>query len=129
MKSQVDLLLLALEARSVDLEQAMAELGAAEENYIVASRLAQSYLVVGDTLKVNVALVKQPYVEESALLDWTGRFAAAAALALVVGVLGALALDRAFGGRASIVSVALTAPPPRPRRPPPTRFAHLTRRL
>lgn len=97
---------------------AQAELDAAEENYVIASRLEQAYEVVARTLKVDVVVERGPHLKGGGSLDWAGRLGAAAAFGLVVGVLGALALE-ALARRG--VGAGRTAPgaAERPRSPAP----------
>ncbi len=125
--------------RSSDLERAVSELGAAEENYQVASRLAQSYQVVGDLLTVNVTTLREPQLDTAGKLDWLARLGAAAAFAAVVGVLGALALDRIprrGGGSMRAgnpkpkphAQPVNPSPPPAPERPRTTAYSPAKRR-
>jgi hypothetical protein len=83
----------ALDQSATEVREAVAELEAAEENYEVASRLAQSYEVVGDLLSVEVFTLQEPHLVEAGVLSYVSRFAAAAAFALVAGVLGAFGLE------------------------------------
>jgi hypothetical protein len=105
-----------LNQRSSDLERAISELRAAEENHEVASRLAQSYQLVGDLLTVNVTILREPQLQTAGNLDWLARLGAAAAFAAVVGVLGALALGQVSGRRRR--SVPASNPRPDPQAPP-----------
>jgi hypothetical protein len=72
---------------------AQQELGAAQENYQVASRLQQSYEIVARMLRVDLISERAPYLKGGAALDWAGRMGAAVAFGVVVGVLGALGLE------------------------------------
>jgi hypothetical protein len=69
------------------------QLTAAEENYVTASRLAQSYEVVATTMKAQAFTVVGPHVESAGVGSPAGRIGAAVAMGLLVGVIGALALD------------------------------------
>ena len=87
---------------------AQQELGAAQENYQVASRLQQSYELVARMLRVDVVTERTPYLKGGAALDWAGRMGAAAAFGVVVGVLGALGLE--VLARRRLLAIAPPAP-------------------
>ena len=110
-----------LNQRSGSVQQATAELQAAEQNFEAASRIAQSYELVAQQLVVSVTVLKDAHAPRAGVLDWTARLAAAAAFAVVVGVLGALALERISGRgrRAAPTAPPRPAPQPLSRNPPP----------
>ncbi len=72
---------------------------AAQENYVTAAKLAQSYEVVANTMKANAVTVTAPYIPSSGTGSLAGRLGAAVAIGLLVGVLGALALSYASSRR------------------------------
>ena len=74
---------------------AQQQLKAAEENYETAAKLAQSYEVVATTMKAQAFTVVAPHVQSSGVGSTKGRLGAAVAIGLLVGVIGALALDYA----------------------------------
>lgn len=74
---------------------AQQQLKAAEENYATASKLAQSYEVVAATMKARAFTVVAPHVQSAGVGSTSGRLGAAIAIGLLVGVIGALALDYA----------------------------------
>lgn len=80
------------EAASGDIYAELA-LAAAQENYQVAERLFQSYDVVGQTMKASVGQQERPHLTGNGPLDWSARLGAALAFGLVVGVIGAAALE------------------------------------
>ena len=80
----------------------------------MASRLAQSYEVVGEQMTVLVTTAKEPQQEGRGVLDWLARFAAAAAFAAVVGVLGALALEQVSGKGSHPAATTISRPAPQP---------------
>ncbi|MDI6857844.1 MAG: hypothetical protein QME71_05980 [Dehalococcoidia bacterium] len=94
LRQEVQQLATAIDESGTRAQQALTELAAAEENYEVASRLAQSYEVVGDLMQVGVFTVKAPHLEETGVLSYASRFAAAGAFALVAGMLGAVGLGQ-----------------------------------
>ena len=85
---------------SPDDRVAQQQLKAAEENYETAAKLAQSYEVVATTMKAQAFTVVAPHVESAGVGSTRGRFGAAIAIGLLVGVIGALALDYASRRRA-----------------------------
>lgn len=91
-------------------------LAAARENYQVAERLAQSYEVVGQTMKATVAQQERPHLTRSGPLDWSARLGAALAFGLMVGVIGTAALEAWSRRRAAAEGptepVYETSPPP-----------------
>lgn len=97
LKQEVGLLATAIDESGTQAQEAITELAAAEENYEVASRLAQSYEVVGDLMQVGVFTVKAPHLEETGVFSYASRFAAAGAFALVAGMLGAVGLEQLRG--------------------------------
>ncbi len=111
------------------MQQATAELQAAEQNYEAASRIAQSYELVAQQLTVSVAVLKGPHAAREGVLDWAARLAAAAAFAAVVGVLGALALEQISrrGSRAAPTATPRPAPQPLSRNPSPPAGVRLTK--
>ena len=72
---------------------AQQQLKAAEENYETAAKLAQSYDVVASTMKVQLIPSVAPHIQTSGVGSTRGRLAAAVAIGLLVGVIGALAID------------------------------------
>jgi hypothetical protein len=76
---------------------------AAQENFETASRLAQSYDVVARTMNVRMLTSDAPHNTSSGVGSTAGRFGAAIAAGLLVGVLGALALDFARNRRAPVL--------------------------
>lgn len=94
LREEVEQLATAIDESGTQVQQALTELAAAEENYEVASRLAQSYEVVGDLLQVGVFTVQEPHLRETGVLSYASRFAAAGAFALVAGMLGAVGLGQ-----------------------------------
>lgn len=70
------------------------ELAAAEENYKTASMLVQSYDTVAATMKAQAFTVKAPHEYRGGLGSWPARLGAGVAIGLLVGVVGAIALDR-----------------------------------
>ncbi len=129
LRQEVQSLQSTLDQQSASLAQATSELSAAEENFQVASRLAQSYEVVGDQMTVLVTTAKEPQQEGRGVLDWLARFAAAAAFAAVVGVLGALALEHVSGNGSHQAATATPrmAPQPLTRNPPPPTRVNLAK--
>ena len=124
-----------LQERLPALQVANREMTAAEDNYYMAASLVQSYETIAQNITVGLPVLRPPSVDNTGTLDWLGRLSAAAAFALVVGVIGALVLDRLWSGsgkskRARVErlrpeSVAaqsrqtltmLTRTPPKPRR-------------
>ena len=85
---------------SPDDRVAQQQLKAAEENYETAAKLAQSYEVVATTMKAQAFTVVAPHVESAGVGSTRGRLGAAIAIGLLVGVIGALALDYASRRRA-----------------------------
>jgi hypothetical protein len=69
------------------------QLAAAEANYETASRLAQSYDVVASTMKATPFASAAPHQQSAGVGSTAGRVGAAIAIGLLLGVLGALALD------------------------------------
>lgn len=80
---------------------AQQQLKAAGENYETAAKLAQSYEVVATTMKAQAFTVVAPHVQSAGVGSTKGRLGAAVAIGLLVGVIGALALDYASRRRAS----------------------------
>ncbi len=98
------------EAASGDDTAANLALAAAKENYQVAQQLLQSYDVVGQTMHVNVTRQSEPHLTRSGPLDWAARLGAALAFGLVVGVIGAVALEARSRPRGSGRREAAPAP-------------------
>ena len=76
------------------------ELSAAQANYETASKLAQSYDVVARTIQARPVTVVPPRERSSVTGGTPGRIAAATALGLLAGVVGAVLLDMAARDRA-----------------------------
>jgi hypothetical protein len=72
---------------------AQQRLKAAEENYETAAKLSQSYDVVASTMNVQLIPSVTPRIESAGVGSTRGRLAAAVAIGLLAGVIGALALD------------------------------------
>ncbi len=72
---------------------AQQQLAAAKENYATASKLSQSYDVVARTMKAQAFTVVAPHEPGAGLSSTAGRLAAAIAIGLLAGVIGALVLD------------------------------------
>ncbi|MBI5284854.1 MAG: hypothetical protein HY874_07140, partial [Chloroflexi bacterium] len=70
------------------------QLTAAEENFETASKLSQSYDVVAKTMRASSFGVVAPHERSAGVGSTAGRLAAAVAIGLLAGVIGALALDR-----------------------------------
>ncbi len=71
------------------------QLTAAEENFETASKLSQSYDVVARTMRASSFGAVAPYQRGPGVGSTAGRLAAAVAIGLLAGVVGALALDYA----------------------------------
>lgn len=69
------------------------DLAAAEENYQTAAMLMQSYDVVAETMAAQAFTVKAPHVYGGGPGSTPARIGAAVVLGLLIGSLGALALD------------------------------------
>lgn len=69
-------------------------LAAARANLQTAEQLSQSYEIVGQTMRVDIAAEQSPHLAGSSALDWAARLGAALAFGLVAGLLGALGLEQ-----------------------------------
>jgi hypothetical protein len=85
-------------------------LGAAEENYATASRLVQSYEIVGGSMRVAAITVEAPHMHSGGLGSTRARVGAALATGVVSGVAGAMALAY-IRGRADDDDDSSMAPP------------------
>ena len=97
LRQEAQLLQTALDLLSGDLQQALTEMHAAEDNYQAASRVVQSYEVAAATIDAEATVLQSPHLNRGGALEWATRLGAAAAIGLVVGVLGTLLLSRMFG--------------------------------
>lgn len=89
---------------------AQQQLKAAEENYQTASKLAQSYEVVATTMKAQAFTVVAPHIESAGVGSPAGRLAAAVAVGLLAGIVGALFLGYAMRRRAAAAGALDHAP-------------------
>ena len=91
------------------------QLTAAQENFETASKLSQSYEVVAKTMKANSFGVVAPYQRSAGVGSTAGRLAAAVAIGLLAGVVGALVLDFAMRRRSPRIAADDTPAPLRRR--------------
>ena len=123
LRQEAQLLQTALDQRSGDLQPALTEMQAAEDNYQAAARVVQSYEAAAAAIYAEATLVQSPHVNRSGALEWATRIGAAAVIALFVAVLGTLFLSRLPGRDRRSIAAGLDAgvrpdpaPVPTPRR-------------
>ncbi len=123
MQQEAQFLQTALDQKSGDLQRAMAEMQAAEDNYQAAARVVQSYQVAASTIQAEATLLQSPHINRGGALEWATRLSVAVAIALVMSILGVLFLSRVRGRNAGSVVVSRGAgarpvpqPAPTPRR-------------
>jgi hypothetical protein len=123
MQQEAQFLQTALDQKSGDLQRAMAEMQAAEDNYQAAARVVQSYQVAASTIQAEATLLQSPHINRGGALEWATRLSVAVAIALVMSILGVLFLSRVRGRNARSVVVSRGAgarpvpqPAPTPRR-------------
>jgi len=68
-------------------------LAASQENYVTAAKLAQSYEIVANTMKADAITTIAPYTPSRGTGSTAGRLAAAVAVGLLAGIIGALLLN------------------------------------
>ena len=72
---------------------AQQEFAAAQENYVTAARLTQSYDIVATTMKADPVVVTAPYTPSRGTGSAAGRLGAALAIGLLAGIIGAVVLS------------------------------------
>jgi len=68
-------------------------LAASQENYVTAAKLTQSYEIVANTMKADAITTIAPYTPSRGTGSTAGRLAAAVAVGLLAGIIGALLLN------------------------------------
>jgi hypothetical protein len=94
LRQEAQFLQTALDQRSGDLQQALTEMQAAQDNYQAAARVVQSYDAAAAAIYADATLVQSPHVNRGSALEWATRIGVAAVIALFVAALGTLFLSR-----------------------------------
>jgi hypothetical protein len=122
LRQEAQLLQTALDLLGGDLQRALTEMRAAEDNYQAASRVVQAYDAAAAAIYAEATLVQSPHVNRNGALEWATRIGAAAVIALFVAVLGTMVLSRLRGRDRRSIAAGLAgsvrpdpAPAPTPR--------------